>query len=255
MATPTKRVARPVQPPDDKEIYSEEDVNLRPSRRLRSAPAVAAPVDDDEDDEPKVKPSAHIRRGFSAARQVADSTSSFAQAFKLTEQIQVIKFLEDEPYASYTRHWIERSSPTGRSLRSFNCYKNFGHPNCPLCEVGDKAQAVTAFNIALIGDDGVPLLKSFDCGPKLLGIVENYARDPKVAPLTKGYFLASRSGKKGTVNYQLVPIKAHSLSDDYDIDAPSAEEMAKLGLYDADIITMPKLKDLESVAAEIADDY
>jgi hypothetical protein len=250
MATPTKRAARQIPRQRDED----EDEAPTPSRRA------AAPVEEPEDDEAEDeggedKPSSHIRRGFSAARQVADSTSSFAQAFKLTEQIQVIKFLEDEPYASYTRHWIERMTPTGRSLRSYNCLKNFGKPTCPLCEAGDKAQAVSAFNIALIGDDGVPLLKTFDCGPKLLGIVENYARDPKVAPISKGYFLASRSGKKGTVNYQLVPIKAHSLSDDYDIEAPTPEEMAKLGLYDADIITMPKTKELEGIAAEIADEY
>ena len=76
-----------------------------------------------------------------AARQVIDSTSSFAQAFKLTEQIQVIKFLEDDSYANYTRHWIERMTPTGRANRSYNCLDNWGKP-CPLCEVGDKPQAV-----------------------------------------------------------------------------------------------------------------
>src|SRR4029079_10075370 len=108
---------------------------------------------------------------------------------------------------------------------------------------------------ALIGDDGVPTLKTLDAGPKLFGIIENYARDPKVAPLSKGYFLASRSGKKGTVNYQLVPIKTHSLSDDDDIDASSDDEMMKLDVCDTDIITMPKTKDLEGIAAEIADEY
>jgi len=239
---PTKRAARQIPRQQDED----EDEATPP-------PAAADDGDEgDEGDDPT--PTKQIRRGMSAARQVIDSTSSFAQAFKLTEQIQVIKFLEDDSYANYTRHWIERMTPTGRANRSFNCLDNWGLP-CPLCKVGDKAQAVVAFNIALIGDDGVATLKTFDCGPKLFGIVENYARDPKVAPLSKGYFLASRSGKKGTVNYQLVPIKAHSLSDDYDIDAPSPAELAALGVYDTDIITKPKTKDLEDIAAEVADEY
>jgi hypothetical protein len=251
---PTKRAARQIPRVTDED--DEEATPTLPRKRAAAPPAAAADDDDDdepdEDDEPT--PTKSIRRGMSAARQVIDSTSSFAQAFKLTEQIQVIKFLEDDSYANYTRHWVERMTPTGRANRSYNCLDNWGKP-CPLCKVGDKAQAVVAFNIALIGDDGVATLKTFDCGPKLFGIVENYARDPKVAPLSKGYFLASRSGKKGTVNYQLVPIKAHSLSDDYDIDAPLPAELTALGVYDTDIITMPKTKDLEDIAAEIADEY
>ena len=243
MATPTKKAPRRIL-----RVEEDEDEVEVPSR-------AAAPVEDDDDDEEEgEKPTMKIRRGFSAARQVADSTSTFAQAFKLTEQIQIIKFLEDDPYASYTRHWIERTTSTGRAQRSYNCLKSWGK-TCPLCDAGDRASAVSAFNVALIGDDGVPILKTFDCGPKLLGIVENYARDPKVAPISKGYFLASRSGKMGTVNYQLVPIKAHSLSDDYDIDPPSEAEIKALGLYDSEIITMPKTKDLEAIAAEISDDY
>jgi len=249
---PTKRAARqiPRTPLDE-----DEDEATPPP----PAAATNGDADEDDDEDGEDKPTPSIRRGMSAARQVIDSTSSFAQAFKLTEQIQVIKFLEDDSYANFTRHWIERRTPTGRSNRSYTCLKNFkkkGVPlECPLCEVGDKPQSVVAFNIALIGDDGVPILKTFDCGPKLFNIIENYARDPKVAPLSKGFFLASRSGKQGTVNYQIVPIKAHSLSDDYDIDAPSPEELAALGVYDLEIITMPKRKDLEEIAAEVADEY
>jgi len=258
---PTKKAARkiPRQEPDDNymaEAEDDEDERPVPPRR----PAAATNGDDvDDDEEADGKVESGIRRGNSAARQIIDSTSSFAQAFKLTEQIQVIKFLEDDAYANYLRHWVERMTPTGRQNRSYTCLRNFkkgGVPlDCPLCDAGDKAQAVVAFNIALIGDDGVATLKTFDLGPKLFGIVENYTRDPKVAPLTKGYFLASRSGKKGTVNYQLVPIKAHSLSDDYNIDPPTPEELKALGLYDAGIITMPKRSELVEIAAEMADDY
>lgn len=253
---PTKRAARsiPRQIDDDEdEVAAAPAAPAAPVPPRKKAAAPAAPVQDDDDDDEE-QPTMQIRRGNSAARQVIDSSSSFAKAFMLTEQVQVIKFLEDDAYASYKRHWIERMTPTGRANRSFNCLGNWGL-TCPLCEAGDKAQAVAAFNVALIGDDGVPVLKTFDCGPKLFGIVDNYTRDPKVAPLTKGYFLASRSGKKGTVNYQIVPIKAHSLSDDYDIDAPSDVELKSIGLYDASIITRPKKKDLEDIAAEIADEY
>ena len=86
-------------------------------------------------------------------------------------------------------------------------------------------------------------------------MIESNVRDPKVGLLTKWYFRASRSGKRGTVNYQLQPMKAHTLQDEYDIDPPSDEELSRLGLYDTDIITMPKTKELEAIAAEVADEY
>jgi len=244
MATPTKRAARRIPRVED-----EDEVTP-----VKAAPAPVEDDEDEDDDDGEEKPTSKIRRGLSAARQIADSTSPFAQAFKLTEHIQIIKFLEPDNYAAYTRHWIERMTPTGRQNRSYNCLKNWDK-ECPLCEAGDKPQAVTSFNIALIGDDGHASLKTWDCGPKLLGIIENYARDPKVAPISKGFWLVSRSGKGGTTNYQIVPIKAHSLSDDYDIDAPSDKELAALGIYDSEIITMPKTRDLEEIASELANDY
>lgn len=248
---PTKRAARQIP----RQLDEDEDEAAPPPRK---PPATAVGNGDEEEPEEEggpIKPSEFIRRGHSAARQVADSTSSFAQAFRLNEQIQIIKFLEDDPYANFLRHWIDRASPTGTVRRSFTCMKNFKR-ECPLCNVGDKVTSVSAYNVALIGDDSVPVLKTFDCGPKILNIIEAYARDPKVAPISKGYFLASKSGKMGTVNYQIVPIKAHSLRDDYDIEPPSDEEFKGLGLYDADnAIQVPKMKDLEDLAAELADQY
>ena len=150
MTTPSKRAARQIP-------RQEDDEEAAPPQ------AVESDNGDDTDDDEEA-PTQQIRRGMSAGRQVMDSTSSFAQAFKFTDQIQIIKFLEDEPYANYTRHWIERQTPTGRSPRSYNCLRNWGK-HCPLCEeAGDRPQAVSAFNVALIGDDGVALLKTLDAG-------------------------------------------------------------------------------------------
>ena len=240
MPTPQKRVARSIPRQQDDEDEVEE--------------ATTATDNGDEEEEEEESTVVTPRRGWSAGQQTQESTSSFAQAFRVTEQQQVVKFLEDEPYVNYTRHWIERQTPTGRSPRSYTCLKTFGK-NCPLCEAGDKAQAVSAFNIALIGDDGVPILKSWDCGPKLFGILKGYAADPKVAPLTKGYYLVSRSGKQGTYNHNVRPVTARGLEEDLEITPPSAEEVIKIGLWDENIVPMPKTSDLEAIAAEIADEY
>jgi len=195
-----------------------------------------------------------LRGGWSAAQDTMDSTSSFAQTLKPEEKSQVIKFLDDDPYVNYRRHWIERSTPTGKVTRSYTCLKSFGK-DCPLCEIGDRAQAVAAFNVALIGDDGVVSLKSWDVGPKIFNILKGYANDPKIAPLSRAYFLVSRTGKKGTVNHQVIPVKASALEEDYDIPVPDKAAFDRLEKYTKDIVEIPTRKTLDEVATEIADDY
>jgi hypothetical protein len=251
----SKRAARQIPRQYDEDEDEEPTPSPRGSGRPPANTDNTAVDGDDDDDEEESEEAAALRRGWSAGEQTQQSTSSFAQSFKVTEQGQVVKFLEDEPYVNYTRHWLERQTPTGRAPRSYTCLKSF-NKRCPLCEdASDRPQAVSAFNIAVIGDDGVPVLKSWDCGPKLFGILKGYANDTKVAPLSKGYFMVSRTGKRGTVNHQVVPIKPRALEEDYDIVPPTQAELDKLGKYDEEIVPMPKTKDLEAIAVEIADEY
>jgi hypothetical protein len=233
-----------------------------PSKRtVRRQSATPKPSEDDEDEAPTrsrkasaPKPSETLRGGWSAAQDVMDSTSTFAQTLKPEEKAVVIKFLEDDPYVNYRRHWIERSGPTGKIVRSYSCLKSF-NKECPLCEAGDRAQAVAAFNVALIGDDGHASIKSWDCGPKIYNILKTYANDPKIAPLTRGFFLVSRSGKKGSVNHNITPVKASALEEDYDIPVPDKEELDRLERYTADVVEVPTRKSLDEIALEIADEY
>jgi hypothetical protein len=195
-----------------------------------------------------------LREGWSAAQDVMDSTSSFANALKPEEKSKVVKFLDGEPYVNYRRHWIERATPQGKSTRSYTCLKSFGR-DCPLCEAGDRPQAVSAFNVAEVGDDGVVSLKSWDVGPKIFNILKGYANDPKIAPLTRGFFLVSRTGKKGSVNHQVIPVKGSALEEDYDIPVPDQDAFDRLEKYTKEIVEVPTRKTLQDIADEIADDY
>lgn len=193
-----------------------------------------------------------IRSGWSAGQKEMDSGSGFAQALILDQNIQIIQFLDDQPYASYRRHWIDRQTPQGVKKRTFTCLESVGR-SCPLCEVGDRPQAVSAFNVALIGDDGQPLLKTFDVGARLFNQLKAFANDPKIAPLSKGYYAVSKTGKGGTVSHTLIPIRPHSLESDYDIVPPTDAEIRSIGKYDPSIIPIPKRSDLEEIAQEIQD--
>ncbi len=251
-----KRVVRRPRPVDDDD-----------------APVTRTPVveeDEEEEEEAPRRPAGkksptssgkqkpNVRSGWTGSEQVIDSTSSFAQAFKLDETAQIIAFLEEKPYAGYARHWIERANTDskgkkGKTNRPYTCLTSVGMGECPVCDVGDKPQAVSSFNVALIGDDGVPTLKSWDAGAKLFRLFKQYHNDPKVGPLTKGFYLVSRSGTGGSTNYQVNPVRRTSLMEDYNVEPPTQDELDALGRYDVEVVSIPTRKEMNEIAAELSD--
>ncbi|NBZ97114.1 MAG: hypothetical protein EBR40_11970, partial [Proteobacteria bacterium] len=195
--------------------------------------------------------------GWTAGKQQAEAASDYAQTFKPAPKTQIIKFLEDAPYVNFRRHWVERNGANGVSKRPYTCPQTFGK-RCPLCDVGDKAQAVSSFNVALIGDDGVPSLRSWDVGVKLFNVLEDYHNDPKIGPLTRGYFAVQQSSggtgskKGGTTQTNIVPVKPTSLLEDWSVHPPSNAELEAVGLYEPDVVSLPKRGELEEIAEELS---
>ena len=230
---------------------SEQHRPTRPTRNTEPDPDEVEEVEGDFS-------AASIRGGWTEAQKQADATSDYAQNFKPEEKVQVIKFLDDAPYAVFRRHWIDRSGPNGPYKRAYTCPQTVGR-KCPLCEAGDKSTSVNAFNVALLGDDGQVLLKSWDVGVKLLNVLKGYNADAKFGPLTKGYYGVSKtaggsgSRKGGTTQTNVIPIGARSLEEDYEIVAPTSQMLNALKKYDSDIVTIPKLSDLAEVAAEMVE--
>jgi hypothetical protein len=243
----TRRPARP-RP-------AEEDEAEAPAASRRPAPRPE--VEDDDDD---AMPTPALRGGWTAGKQQAEATSDYAQAFKPDAHIQIVKFLEDAPYVNFRRHWIERNGANGIVKRPYVCPQTVGKP-CPICDVGDKPQAVSSFNVALIGDDGVPMLKTWDLGVKLFNVLAGYAEDPKIGPLTKGYFGVSvtssgkGAGKGGTTQTNVIPVKPSQLLEDYNVTPPNPKELEAIGVYAPDVVKFPKKGELEEIAAELASDY
>jgi hypothetical protein len=237
----SKRVASPpggLQGPDPREDPEEED-DERPAPSMKSANGAGG----------------RLRGGWTEGQRQNEATSSFAKSFRPEEKMQAIKFLQDSPYVSYRRHWIDSMNEQGqRTTRAYTCPLSLDPPEpCPLCEVGDRAQAVNSFNIALIGDDGQVLLRSWDVGVRLFNVLKGYSNDPKVAPLSKLYYLVSKTGQKTSTQYNVVPVRAASLEEDYDIPVPDDDEFARLERYDADVVQIEPPKKLRELAAELAD--
>jgi len=232
--------------------YDTEDDDYEPSVNRRryeddedEAPRRKPAAIDDEDDAPRTT-ARTIKRGWGAADQVKNADSPFAQRLKVSEEPIIIKFLEDEPFASYRQHWLERSGQ-----KSFTCIADIDERGCPLCDMGNRPSTRFAFNVALLSD-GEPSIKSYEVGPRVIDQLKNFHTDPRQGPLTKHYWAVSRTGKGTTsaTNHQMV--KERDLEDEWNVQPISEAEMRSLmkSIYSPDIIQIPKRKDLLAIAAE-----
>lgn len=247
---PSKRPVRTAEPE-----YEDEDDNLvegtAPEGNGDTTTAEARP--------PRVAGHDKLKAGWGASRRVIESTTQWAQTFRPDEKSQVIRFMQDIPYVAIRRHWVETTSfddkgkPT-KSNRPYTCLETIDE-KCPLCEIGDRPQAVSCFNIVLLDANGDIARKSWDVGSRLFNVLDGYANDPKIGPLTRGFFLVSKTGQKSSTQYNVSPIKASALEEDYDIAVPSDADLRDVQLYDTSIIEIPPAKKLRELADSLMDDY
>lgn len=247
----------------DDEYYEDEDAPRRPKKRrpVRRQFAEGATEgsggtltkvreeEDDTDDEASDGSKPVIRRGWGASQTAMDNQSTYAQRLDVGADDILIKFLEDAPYAGYSRHWIKRTFDSGPATVPYVCLNSVESGPCPLCDIGDRPQAVSAFNVALIDDDGTPSLKTWDVGARIFGTLKKYNNDQRNGPLTKGYFLVSKTGKGTKSNTSVVPTRESTLKEDGFI-VPTAADFERLGLYDSSIIDVQTRKTLKEIAAE-----
>ena len=187
-----------------------------------------------------------VRGGWGAVDSVKNADSPFAQRFKLSEEPQIVKFLNDEPYASWRQHWVER-----QGQKSFVCISDFDERGCPLCDSGNRPAVRIAFNVALLLPGEEPVLKSYEVGPRVIDQLKNFHTDPRTGPLSKHYWSISKTGKGATT------ATSHQLVKERDLEEwnmnPITDEILKELVsrsYTADIIAIPNRKDLLAVADE-----
>lgn len=226
---------------DEDEIMEEEAPRNSSNLKL---------VVEDAEDAPAPSGARVIRRGWGAAEAVKHADSPFAQRLRVMDDPIVIKFLEDEPYASFRQHWVER-----QGQKSFTCIADIDPKGCPLCDAGSRPSTRFAFNVVLLSSDSEPSVKSYEVGPRVIDQLKNFHNDPRQGPLSKHYWAVSRSGKGATsaTNHQLVKerdLEEWGLESLADADIKSLRGKA----YSPDIISIPSRKDLQQIVVEDLDD-
>lgn len=175
---------------------------------------------DSEDTAPKHGTT--VQAGWAAASAVLKpkkEAGNYPTDFRFSEQTQVVRFLDDAPFAVYESHWIDRSE----GKRSFVCLGK----ECPLCLVlGDKPRGKFAFNVLVLTDE-TPNLQILTAPPSLARMLETANEDPRRGPLTKYYWSISRQGSGPQTQYSLERIKPADLAEEWDLNPDDIEALAQ----------------------------
>jgi hypothetical protein len=199
---------------------------------------------DSEEIQPKVGTT--IQRGWDAVEdRMQVPMGDFPTDFRFTEEPQLIKFLEDEPFAVYEQHWIER--PKGK--KSFVCIGD----NCPLCDVlGDKPRNKFAFNIVVLQGDitGVQILTA---PPLLVRQLRKINEDDRKGPLSKEFWEVSRLGVGPTTSYNLNIVRGRDLEEEWKMTADDVEGLVAAAVpFTADVIRETPRSEMLEVARSVA---
>lgn len=186
-----------------------------------------------------------VRSGWDGVSAVKDADSPYATRLRVEEDPIIIKFLNDEPYASWRQHWVER-----QGQKSFVCISEFDE--CPLCDAGNRPSIRIAFNVLLLATDGQEMLRSYEVGPRVIDQLKNFHNDPRTGPLSKHYWAVSRTGKGATSATAHQLVRERDL-EEWGIAALSEDTLTnwKRNAYTPEIINIPSRQDLQAVAAEV----
>lgn len=225
------------------------------SRTGRSAPSASEYARTDVDSSDAPRPARKVSlRGWDAVEEQKKrgGNSKFADVLQVTDQPQIIAFLEDEPYACYREHWVKRDGK-----QSFFCHGD----ECPLCEVitDRKPQLRALFNVVSFAD-GDPKVVTLRAGRQLVDLITDWAESKRTSPINREdiYWAISRietgTGANKRYQYKLTPVKKRDLEEDHGIEPLTDQERAELmkQLTTEESVYIDSIEDLEELAAEIA---
>lgn len=237
---PTRRLTRRPREADE---YEGEDEGTRPRlRRQHDQPRDSGNRRGEDDASLRV---GTVNKGWGGyANTKANAPKNYTEYYRVSDDEQVILFLEDAPYASFFMHWADWM-PQGKR-KSFVCPRP---EPCPLCELGENPQARIRFNILDMHSDP-PVHTTFECGITVTEYLDKYVHDN--GPLSGTYFAIQMTGKKQNRRTQMHAVKVRDLDEDWGVKALTKDEIAAYDnkLWDDDSVTRSTQAELELVAEE-----
>jgi hypothetical protein len=188
-----------------------------------------------------------VQAGWGAAASALKpkkESGEYPTDFRFSEQASLVRFLEDEPFAVYDQHWIDRTE----GKRSFVCLGE----DCPLCTIaGDKPRPKFAFNIIVLSD-GEPNVQIMTAPPSFARQLQAANDDPRRGPLTKFYWAIARTGSGNTTQYTLDRVRATDLADEWELDADNIDAFAATAVtYDKSVVYVSPREELLKLARQL----
>ena len=159
-----------------------------------------------------------IQQGWDSATALLEKETPFEERdFKLSEDKQLIKFLQDSPFATYEQHWINDA----KGKKSFICIGD----DCPLCDIlGDKPRGKFLFNVLALSEEE-PKVQVLTAPPSLFRLIKDAHEDERHGPLDKEYYEISRSGTGPKTQYKLALMKSRDLEEEWNIKLSDAKNL------------------------------
>ena len=199
-----------------------------------------------EDESTQAPRSSTLQAGWGAALKAANAGSGgkYTEEFKFSAEHKLVKFISNEPFATYKQHWIERAGK-----KSFNCLGD----ECPLCnDLGDIPKAKTAFSVVNLTAEE-PVVEMLVTSPQLTRQLAGHDADPKTGPLDRIFWNMSKTGQGKNTVYNVLPVKSRDLQEDWGVDVVKAEAIVDQfePLTDR-VISFSSRNELQDIADEVS---
>ena len=184
-----------------------------------------------------------VKSGWDA---VADDVKpkEYTKDFKLSESLQVIKFLGAAEPIKYGQHFLTEKK---EGQRSYVCLGS----GCPLCiKLNHKPERKYLFSVAVLSPTETTLTKLV-ASPLFFKSLFAAHHSPS-GPLFKNYWAVSRHGQMQFTTYTLNPVKGRDLSEDFGIDEAKAEAaIAEMKAFDDSSIRSLSVSELEEIVSTL----
>jgi hypothetical protein len=233
----------------------DDDTPRRDRSSARSSRGSSRRSRDDDDDEPRrgrsrrdeeppKRAKAQAKGGWDTVETNRASRFSNPGQIKVKDKEILLKFLEEEPFASYGQHWVGQ--------RSYTCGMNADYQKCPLCAVGNPCRYIALFNIVEM-DSGEN--RFWEVGPEATKTLMEFNEESRTSPLNKdGLYFAAKRFKKdnGFYGFKIERVKEDELEDEFELEPLEDDELDEAldNLFTSDVIQVNTLAELRAAAKE-----
>ena len=169
--------------------------------------------------------------------------------FKFTEKTQLVRFLDNEPFAVYKQHWVQVPNDSGTT--SWRSFVALGEDDPLTVIAGMVPRAKAAFNVINLSMEE-PEVQILTASVSLAKQLHAANEDPRRGPLTKYYWAISRQGTGRETQYTVDRVKVADLAEEWDLDPERIDELvANAPRYDADSIYVAPVEEHLKVARQL----